>query len=40
MGGMMNVKSKENEGTTFTFSLPLDNLRKPSDSLQSGFIKP
>lgn len=36
----MNVKSKENEGTTFTFSLPLDNLRKPSDSLQCGFIKP
>lgn len=36
----MNVRSKENEGTTFTFTLPLDNLRKPSDSLWCGVIKP
>ena len=36
---MMNVKSKENEGTCFTFTLPLDIIRKPSDSIQWGLLK-
>lgn len=37
---MMNVKSKEKEGTTFYFTLPLDNLKKQSESIQEGMLIP